>query len=201
MNPQMDGTLAVVDSVRAHTGTKSLHVHGGQNPAMLTRPLPTGTNKLYVRAWFYMTRQLGMNPGANHETLLGIRKAVGSANDEVRFGEIKGVIGTNEVPTDDISPKMDQWGKGPVVAANQWACIEVAFLADKPQHEVHAWVGDTLVHSITALDQWQNGTIKTGDWMNGKFVEFIIGWQSFSSATNDLWIDDLVLSTSKIGCN
>ena len=95
---------------------------------------------------------------------------------------------------------MDQWGKGPVVAANQWACIEVAFIADKPQHELQAWVGDTLVHSITSLDQWQNGTIKQADWMTGKFVEFIIGWQSFSSATNDLWIDDLVLSTSKIGC-
>ena len=57
------------------------------------------------------------------------------------------------------------------------------------------------MHSITALDQWQNGTIKNADWMTGKFVEFIIGWQSFSSAANDLWIDDLVLSTSKIGCN
>jgi hypothetical protein len=39
------------------------------------------------------------------------------------------------------------------------------------------------------------------NWMNGKFVEFIIGWQSFSSATNDIWVDDLVLSTGPIGCN
>ncbi|HWA71611.1 MAG TPA: hypothetical protein VG937_04745 [Polyangiaceae bacterium] len=199
-NPADDGSLAVVDSTRAHSGTKSLKVHSTGGPVMLTRPLPNGTNKLYVRGYFYMTRQLGMNPGANHETLLGIRKAVGSANDEVRFGEIKGVIGTNEVPSDNISPKMDQWGKGPVVAANTWACIEVAFLADQAQHQLQAWVGDTLVHSITAPDQWQNG-VMPADWMKGKFVEFIIGWQSFSSAANDLWIDDLVLSNSKIGCN
>ena len=58
---------------------------------------------------------------------MGIRGKVGSADNEIRFGEIKGVIGINEVPTDNIAPKMDQWGKGPVLAANTWHCIEVAF--------------------------------------------------------------------------
>ena len=193
-------TLALVDSTRAHSGTKSVKVHGGQQPAQLTRPLPTGTNKLYARAWIWFTRQLGMNPGANHETLLGIRKAVGSANDEVRFGEIKGVIGTNEVPSDNISPKMAQWGMGPVVAPNGWRCIEVAFLADQAQHTLTAWADGVMVHAITAPDQWQNGNLPA-NWMNGKFVEFIMGWQSFSGVDTDLWIDDVVLSTSPIGCN
>ena len=193
-------TLALVDSTRAHTGTKSVKVHGGQQPAQLTRPLPTGTNKLYARAWIWFTRQLGMNPGANHETLLGIRKAVGSANDEVRFGEIKGVIGTNEVPSDNISPKMAQWGMGPVVAPNGWRCIEVAFLADQAQHTLTAWADGVMVHAITAPDQWQNGNLPA-NWMNGKFVEFIMGWQSFSGIDTDLWIDDVVLSNSPIGCN
>lgn len=197
-NPQGD-TLALVDSTHAHGGKNAVHFHGGGSPAMLTRPLPSGTSKLYVRAYFYMTRQLGMNPGANHETLVGIRKASGSANDEVRFGEIKGVIGTNEVPTDNIAPKMAQWGQGPVVAANQWACIEVAFLADQPQHVLQAWADGVLVHSITAGDQWQNGVMPM-DWMKGKFVEVILGWQSFSGATNDVWMDDLALSTGPIGC-
>lgn len=197
-NPQGD-TLALVDSMHAHGGKNAVHIHGGSSPAMITRALPTGTNKLYVRAYFYMSRQLGMNPNANHETLIGIRKAAGSANDEVRFGEIKGVIGTNEVPSDNISPKMDKWGMGPVVAANTWACIEVAFLADQPQHTLQAWADGTLVHSITAPDQWQNGTLPM-DWMKGKFVEVILGWHSFSNATNDIWMDDLVLSTGPIGC-
>ena len=193
-------TLALVDSTRAHTGTKSVHFHGGGQPAQLTKTLPTGTNKLYARAWIWFTRQLGMNPGANHETLLGIRKAVGSANDEVRFGEIKGVIGTNEVPTDNISPKMAQWGMGPVVATGGWRCIEVAFIGDQPQNTLTAWADTVMVHSITAPDQWQNGNMPM-NWLNGKFVEFIMGWQSFSGIDTDLWIDDVVLSTSPIGCN
>ncbi len=162
----------------------------------MTLPLASGTNKLYVRGYFYMTRQLGQNPGANHETLLGIRK---DGNNEVRFGEIKGVIGVNEVPSDNITPKMDLWGKGPLIAANKWACIEVAFLGDQAQNEVHAWADGTEVIAVTSGDQWQNSTMPPA-WLNGKWNEFMIGWQSFSSASNEVWIDDLVLAPSRINC-
>jgi hypothetical protein len=199
-NPN-NGTLALVDSTRAHTGTKSVHFHGGGQPAQLTRALPNGTNKLYARAWIWFTRQLGMNPGANHETLIGLRRGVGSANDEVRFGEIKGVIGTNVVPGDNISPLMAQWGMGPVVAPGGWRCIEVAFLADQAQHTLTAWADGVMVHAITAPDQWQNDPKLPMNWLQGRFVEFIMGWQSFSSIDTDLWIDDVVLSNSPIGCN
>ena len=165
--------------------------------------VPANTTRLYVRAWVYMTRQLGMNPGANHETLIGIRKTPGNANDEVRFGEIKGVIGTNEVPTDNISPLMARWGMGPVVPANAWACIEVAFLGDLPTHELRAWHNGTVVHEVTSsgADQWQNGAMPSATWMSGKFTEVILGWQSFSNANIDLWMDDVILSNSTIGCN
>ena len=204
--PNPSGTaLALVDATRAHSGTKSIHFHGGQSPAMITKPLPANTTRLYVRAWFYNSRQLGMVPNANHETLIGIRKTSGNANDEVRFGEIKGVIGTNEVPTDNISPKMDRWGMGPVIPANAWACIDVAFLGDLPTHELKAWHNGTLVHEVTSsgADQWQNGAMPSATWMTGKFNEVILGWQSFTGgqAEVDLWMDDLILSNSSIGCN
>jgi len=142
-----------------------------------------------------------MHPGANHETLLGIRKAVGTVNDEVRFGEIKGVIGTNETPSDNISPLMAKWGMGPVVAPGTWQCIEVAFLGDQPQNTLYAWANGTLVHSITSPSDWQNSPALPMNWLSGKFVEFIMGWQSFSGVDTDLWIDDVVLSNSMIGCN
>ena len=99
---------------------------------MITRALPSGTNKLYLRAWVYMTRQLGNQPmssNANHETLLGIRAVSGNANDEVRFGEIKGVIGTSyPIVGDNGSPTQPSWYSDPSVPANAWACFEVAFL-------------------------------------------------------------------------
>ncbi|MGC4090209.1 MAG: hypothetical protein QM756_20485 [Polyangiaceae bacterium] len=204
-NPQGD-TMAVVDATRAHGGKNSMKFHAANGPAFITRALPANTNKLYVRAWFYMTRQLGANnnPMPNHETLIALHK---DQENEVRFGEIKGAIGTNEVHnndssygSDNISPKLDLWGKGPSVPANTWACIEVAFIGDQAQHELHAWADGTEVHSITMGDQWQNG-VMPATWLNGKFVDIALGWQSFSNAAPDVWMDDLVLSTSRIGCN
>jgi len=166
-----------------------------------------------VRAWVYMTRQLGQQTAmsANHESLIVLRRVSGNANDEVRFGEIKGVIGTNEVPSDNISPTMDKWhlATGPLVPANTWACIEVSFLADASPNTLHATSGGTSIHDITSIgtDQWQNGAMPS-DWLAQKFKgdsgnapEIVLGWQSFSSAANDVWMDDLVLSSSRIGCN
>lgn len=200
MNNMKPDPFALADSTKAHGGTKSLHVNASSQPAMLTRALPQGTNKIYVRAYVWLTNKLGQNPGHNHETLLGVRGTPGGANDEVRFGEIKGVIGTNEVPSDDISPTMDQWGMGPLIAAGEWNCIEVAFLGEAEPHEVRAWNNGTEVHAVNSADQWQNGVLGT-DFLTGKFNEFIIGWHSFSSYANEIWFDDIIVATQPIGCD
>lgn len=199
MNNVKPDPFALADSTKAHGGTKSLHVNASSQPAMLTRALPQGTNKIYVRAYVWLTNKLGQNPGHNHETLLGVRGTPGGANDEVRFGEIKGVIGTNEVPSDDISPTMDQWGLGPVIPAGEWNCIEVAFIGDAEPHEVRAWNNGTEVHAVNSAEQWQNGVLGT-DFLTNKFNEFIIGWHSFSSYANEIWFDDIIVATQPIGC-
>ena len=166
---------------------------------MITRPLPANTNKLYVRVWVWLSGQLGNNPDGNHETLLGIRKNSGQADNEVRFGEIKGALGLNEVPTDALSLKPDLWNKGPSIAKEKWVCLEVAFLGDKPMHEVKAWADGMLVHEVTGSAPWHAPV--PDNFMNGKFVEFMIGWHSFSNRTADVWIDDLALGTERIPCN
>ncbi len=190
-----------VGTEQKHGGSQALQVKGGSNPAQLVWKIPQGHNKLYVRSWIYLVdRQLGQNPGANHETLIALRDSVGQANSEIRFGEIKGVIGTNEVPTDDISPQQDQWGMGPVVEKGKWVCLEVAFLGDSAYHELHAWADGELVHEVTAADQWNNRSLSSATWMQGRFVELVFGWHSFSSASNTVWFDDIVVSTAPVGC-
>lgn len=196
-------TLALVDSTRFHGGAKALHVHGGTSPALITRPLPVGTNELYARVWVYMTRQLGNHPmstNPNHETILGIRAVTNAADDEVRFGEIKGAIGTN-VPklSDNISPPQPSWYSGPSVPADTWACIEVAFHGDTQPNTLQAWANGTLVHEITGAGDW-NAPGMPANWLNGEFTEFMMGWHSFSNNEIDAWFDDLVLSSSPIGC-
>jgi hypothetical protein len=190
-----------VGTEQKHGGSQALQVKGGSNPAQLVWKIPQGHDKLYVRSWIYLVdRQLGQNPGANHETLIALRDSVGQANSEIRFGEIKGVIGTNEYPSDDISPLYDQWGKGPVIDRGKWVCLEVAFLGDLPYNELHAWADGQLVHEITAANQWQNTSLTAPDWMEGRFIELVFGWHSFSSASNTVWFDDIVVSTAPVGC-
>ncbi len=196
--------LALVDDSRARSGTKSMHFKGGQQPAMITKALPDGTNKLYVRAYVYLSQKLGAvtETSANHETLIGIRATPGDASNEVRFGEIKGAIGTNEVPSDNISPRQDKWHKadGPSIAANAWTCVEVAFLGEGANHELHAWFNGTEVHAVTSPDQWNNGPLRA-NWLDGKFKEVMLGWHSFSGRNIDVWMDDVVVATSRVGCN
>lgn len=201
MNNTPGGTaFALADSSKAHAGTKALHIKGGQQPAMLTRPLPDGTNRIYMRAHIWLTNKMGaIAEGNNHETLIGVRGTPGGANDEVRFGQIKGVLGTNEVPSDDIAPTQESWGKGPEIAAGTWNCIEVAFLGDGTNHEVHAWNNNTEVHVVDDPSDWNNKVLGP-TFLDGKFKEFIIGWHSFSNYDNEIWVDDIVVATERVGC-
>jgi hypothetical protein len=197
-NPQGENLIAI-DASKKHGGASSVHFHGGSTPTMLTRPLPANTNKLYVRVWIWLSRQLGNNKDGNHETLLGLRKTSGQADNEVRFGEIKGALGVNEVPTDALSLKPELWNMGPSIPKDKWVCLEAAFLGDKATHEFYAWADGTEVHKITGPSQWHAPV--PADFLNGRFGEFIIGWHSFSNFTADVWADDLVLSTERVGCN
>ena len=108
---------------------------------------------------------------------------------QVRFGQIKGVIGTNLVPGDNIVPLMAQWYSGPVISAGDMALhrgrvrrqrrLQRAprlFRRNAGQFD-HGWRAD-----------WQNDALQAANWMNGQFVDVMLGWQSFSSlATKSGW--------------
>lgn len=201
-NPQGDGTGALADATHTHNNSKlAAHFKSTGNPAFLERALPTGTNHLYVRVYVFLANAIGDGPqGENHETLLGITQDPTNVNDQVRFGEIKGVIGTNQVPSDNIAPIMAQWYSGPVISANTWHCLQVEFDGSAAYNSLYAYSDGTLVHSITAATDWQNGPL-AATWMSGMFNSVLFGWQSFSSMANDVWMDDLALGTGPIPCN
>ena len=69
--------------------------------------------------------------------------------------------------------------------------------------QARASVDGTEVRAVTANTDWHVPLSNEGTtWLNGMFNEVILGWQSFSpDPGNDLWMDDVVLSTSPIGCN
>jgi hypothetical protein len=95
---------------------------------------------------------------------------------------------------------MAKWNGPPVISAATWHCIEVEFNGTTTYNSLNAWSDSTLVHSIASSADWAHGTTN-GSWMSGYFNSFMFGWQSFSSMANEVWVDDLVLSTARVGCN
>jgi hypothetical protein len=210
-NAATGAQFALLDSQEHFKGNQSVHFHvtEGTQPAQLTFAVPANTNRLFVRAYVKSTTQLGArqpdNP-SNHETLISLRAGSGQADFELRFGEAKGALGFNIVGparSDAVAPPQAQWGSAPSMAANQWHCVEVDFLNDNPASpKAHASVDGTLVRSVESLADWHVMLQGEGaQWLNGMFGEVVIGWQSFSNPpANDVWMDDVVISNSSIGC-
>lgn len=197
-NNQASGNYALVDNSKSYSGSNSIHFRGGANPAQIVRELPAGTQRLHMRAYVNLSKVLGNDPGDNHEHIMGIKRTP-DANNEVRVGQIKGVLGTNHVPTDNIAPKMSQWNSGPQLVPNTWYCVETAYYADTAYDELRMWVNGSLVHSVTSASDWNNGSLPA-NWLTDNFNYAMLGFHSFSGNTADVWMDDIVLSTEPIGC-
>ena len=197
-NNQSSGNYALIDNSKSYNGSNSIHFRGGQNPAQIVRALPAGTQRLHMRAYVNLSKVLGNDPGDNHEHIMGIKRTQ-NADDEIRVGQIKGVLGTNHVPSDNIAPKMSQWNSGPQLSPNVWYCVETAYYADTAYDELRMWVNGSLVHSVTSANDWNNGTLPA-NWLSDKFNYAMFGFHSFSGNTADVWMDDIVLSTEPIGC-
>jgi polyisoprenoid-binding protein YceI len=197
-NSQSSGNYALIDNTKSYSGSNSIHFRGGQNPAQIVRTLPSGMQRLHMRAYVNMSKVMGNEAGDNHEHIMGIKKTA-DANNEVRVGQIKGVLGTNESVFDNIAPKQSQWWSGQQLTANKWYCVETAYYADTSYDELYFWVDGKLVHSVTSGNDWNNGAAPA-NWLSDKFTYAMFGFHSFSSNTADVWMDDIVLSTQPIGC-
>jgi hypothetical protein len=203
---------ALLDDQDSVSGGQSVHFHatGNTQPAMLTRVLPPGTNRLHLRVFVKTTVQQGSRPPdnpSNHDTLIALRATPNDGNFEIRFGETKGALGFNMVGpgrNDAVAPLPALWGSAPLLSPGTWHCLELEFSNEDPDRaEAHASVDGQLVRSVTSAADWH---VPLGDegtrWLDGMFNEVVLGWQSFSNPpANDVWMDDLVLSDSPIGCD
>ncbi|MEY2937028.1 MAG: hypothetical protein RL033_7777 [Pseudomonadota bacterium] len=190
-NALTEPQFALIDDQDSVSGNQSVHFHatGATQPAMLTRALPPGTNRLHLRVFIKTSTQLGSrtpdNP-SNHETLIGLRATPNDGNFELRFGEAKGALGFNMVGpgrNDAVAPLPALWGSAPLMTPNAWHCVELEFSNEDPDNaEAHASVDGQLVRSVTGIADWHVPLGQEGTrWLNGMFNEVVLGWQSFSN--------------------
>ena len=195
---------ALVDNTRAFNGSKSLHVKtdaSASSPVWLMKKLPSGISQAYIRAWMYSPIQLG-NTGSqnsgNHGAFMGTVTAKDNNANEQRYGLVEGTrIGAFQPKPGDTPNTTSSGDSSVYVPAGRWTCVE--FGLDVANNKLYGWVDDKASFTVASLSDWkQGGAALTSSDLN--YVE--LGWRGFGSTNpSDLWFDDIVISTSRVGCN
>jgi len=209
--------IKVTDTDQA-SGSKSLLLvnTSSQEPVQITKVLDTSkfTDTVYLRLYIKQSIDLGRSPGNNHATLLGLRGETGQGEKEVRFGDAKGVLGININPTDGIAPVYEEQASqlsaaelaaAPLLAKDVWHCLELGFLDGGEESQMFAWNNNELIFSVEDRDDFAPGGPSNAHWLTEQFHEVMIGWQSWihsgDAVNENIWVDDIVASTDRIGCN
>ena len=197
------GSLAV-DGVQA-LGTHALHVHTvGNGRAFLRVPVPAlPDGELYGRLRVFVT-ELPSAPDFAHFTLV---EAAGNEPGLIR------PIGGQYVPAPTAGRSL--WGAGSdggatgdwtnwqvttPAEAGKWVCLEWRLARDDNRMDV--WIDGVEKPELSASTTVHGGS--SADFVLPTLTSVKIGWQLYQGGTSpaefDLWLDDLALATSRVGC-
>jgi hypothetical protein len=81
-----------------------------------------------------------------------------------------------------------------------WQCFEYHL---GPDGTIETWLNDKAIAGLTSKPgtananaaQWQRSSIKP------KVTGSYFGWESYGGDTNTFWYDDIIVSSTKVGCN
>lgn len=123
------------------------------------------------------------------------------ANKNLRIGGQSKIIMYNRETDDATLPDLSPQGiaTSAKLTANAWTCFEYHLGADGT---LETWLNNATVAGLTVKSgtanpnagQWQRGTSKP------KITGVYFGWESYGGDANTFWYDDIVISSSRIGC-
>jgi hypothetical protein len=203
VSPDCTGTgQASVDATVAHAGKQSLKVDGAGGYCNHVFGRPRGSafipsDPLYVRFYVRLSTPLG----ANHATFLAMRDEHEAM--DLRLGGQSQVLIWNRQSDDATLPELSPTGiaASAMPQTDRWYCLE--FLIDGQASSLQTWLdGEPLAGLIADSDpspdvdrQW----LRDSDW-HPHLSDVRFGWESYGNDANTLWIDDVVLGTSRSGC-
>jgi hypothetical protein len=175
-----DGYLVETVTAQAHSGTHSVHVHspGGAGLGYIVETRTFPATDFWGRAYLMM-----MAPPSGHEVFVAIDDSLSdNSGEQVRqlndMGD--GRFATNR--RSDNGTKVSN----PAIPIGQWFCFE--------WHE-----------SPNALTVYFNGQDLTGadeTWIEPTLADLRLGFERYFDGTGgDIWIDDVAIKSTQIGCN
>ncbi|KAK3989117.1 hypothetical protein QBC44DRAFT_242308 [Cladorrhinum sp. PSN332] len=193
------GGSVSLDSSQAYSGKNSIKVSGAGGYCghifFGTNKVPSGD--VYVRA--YIKAQKSLTDA--HVTFITMPDPAQGTKKHLRIGGQNKILMYNRESDDATLPDLSPQGvaTSKQLPANQWQCFEYHL---GPDGSIETWLNGAVVPGLTSKPgvsnpnaaQWQRSSIKP------KVSAVYFGWESYGGDTNTFWYDDIVISSSKIGC-
>jgi hypothetical protein len=190
-------TVSIEDRIVAH-GKHSIHFHVPPNVGtygfIITKGAPAALHSHYFgRASFYVTPML---PGGNEQLVVA---GNGTIPDFDHFFVAAGAVGWMRrlVLTNTVVGEEETWGNGPI-PSTRWACLE---------WEMNDVPGRTTLFIDGAATVPRDIRLSPRSYPFEGFAEFGFGYYAappnngpLVSHPVDVYYDDIVLSTARIGC-
>jgi hypothetical protein len=197
---------ASIDSATAHSGVKSAKVVGVDgycNHVFLRDASDMGlAGPVWdVRFWVMHTTPLP----TGHVTFVAMNDS-SAGNTALRFGGQDGALMWNRQSDDQTLPDQSPAGvaQSAALPVNTWSCVE--FQVNGSTGAVTTWLNGSQVAGLSengtpvanVSDQWLAGN---GAHWRPTLTDLEFGWESYGGGGDDnLWFDDIALSTGRIGC-
>lgn len=215
--PDIGDASAVVDTSKSASGNNSVHIttgnsYGGRALLNLDTPDVFPATHLYGRMRVWLTQA---SPDGVHWTMIsadGTAQAPGVWNDQpfaatIRYGgqHEQRLMANYDTPGfySNEGPGSDCWHHSEQKIPEQtWTCMEWEF--DSDTRTMRFWLDGAEVPDLTvgaegqgcvhhdAMDQWYYPSL---DRMSFGWVDYQDG------GSRDLWIDDITVGPSRVGCN
>jgi len=215
-NQTGSGATVRVDGVQAFSGTHAVHVNS-----------PAGA---YRRGYFSLQNGSGIFPGASREmfgremlwldatpnatvhwTIIQAegRAANGTHDAYYRYGgQQQGGAGFMANYETNMGVSTDCYSHSATrIPTQTWACVEWRFAV--ATNEMQIWLNGRELTDLHVIDRPTTaGSGCLGNGVNGQwlappaFTTLHLGWEQYQQHSNDtnLWVDDVVISTERIGC-
>ena len=123
-------------------------------------------------------------------------------NQHLRFGGMSEIMMYNRQDNDATLPDLSPQGiaTSQNLPAGTWQCLEYHLGTDG---SIETWLNGAAIACLTVGPGVSNAN--ANGWTRSKFVPKIsgvyFGWESYGSATNTFWYDDIAIASSRIGCS
>jgi hypothetical protein len=198
---------ARIDNTVAHSGRQSVRIDPGSDYCghafIVTPSMATLGAVRYGRFYIRLLKALG-NEHVTFASMRDARDSAGTQSQELRIGGQNGILMWNRSKDDATLPTLSPAGMALSVPlpAGSWTCIE--FRIDQSAGTLQTWVNG---NAPAGLQQDGAPTAEVDQvWLNQlqnwrpDLSDLKLGWEAYGGATNTVWIDDVAVGATRIGC-